>query len=84
VTQLLMKSLVMVDTIGVKPETVKSYELGYKGVIGKKLMIDGYVYYSRYQDFLVGVALVQSRTGANSDLYSPFSSTNLSYVQSTE
>jgi outer membrane receptor protein involved in Fe transport len=67
----------------VKPETVKSYELGYKGVIGKKLLIDGYVYYSRYQDFLVGVALVQSRTGANSDLYSPFSSTNLSYVQNS-
>ncbi|MBM3915014.1 MAG: TonB-dependent receptor [Sphingomonadales bacterium] len=67
----------------VKPETVKSYELGYKGVIGKKLLIDGYIYYSRYQDFLVGVALVQSRSGANSDLYSPFSSTNLSYVQNS-
>lgn len=67
----------------VKPETVKSYEVGYKGVIGKKLLIDAYYYYSRYEDFLVGVALAQSRTGANSDLYSPFTSTNLSYVQNS-
>jgi len=67
----------------VKPETVKSYEVGYKGVIGKKLLIDAYYYYSRYEDFLVGVAVVQSRTGANSDMYSPFTSTNLSYVQNS-
>lgn len=68
----------------VKPETVKSYEIGYKGVIGKKLLVDAYAYYSRYEDFLVGVALVQSRTGANSDLYSPFTSSNLSYTQNSE
>lgn len=68
----------------VKPETVKSYELGYKGVIGKKLLIDAYAYYSRYEDFLVGVALVQSRSGANADLYSPFTSSNLSYTQNSQ
>lgn len=67
----------------VKPETVKSYEIGYKGVLGKRLMVDAYAYFSRYEDFLVGVALVQSRTGANADLYSPFSSSNLSYVQNS-
>ena len=68
----------------VKPETVKSYELGYKGVIGKKLLVDGYVYYSQYQDFLVSNAVVQSRNGANFELYSPYSSTNVSYVQNSD
>lgn len=67
----------------VKPETVKSYELGYKGIIGKKLLVDGYVYYSQYQDFLVSEAVVQSRTGPNFELYSAYSSTNVSYVQNS-
>ncbi len=68
----------------VKPETVKSYELGYKGIIGKKLLVDGYVYYSQYQDFLVSNAVVQSRNGANFELYSAYSSTNVSYVQNSD
>lgn len=68
----------------VVPETVKSYELGYKGVIGKKLLVDAYVYYSRYANFLVSEAVVQSRNGANFELYSPYSSTNVSYVQNSK
>ncbi|HRG22935.1 MAG TPA: TonB-dependent receptor [Chitinophagaceae bacterium] len=67
----------------VKPETVRSYEVGYKGIIGKKLMVDGYVYYSEYKDFLVGVAVAQSRAGNKFELYSPFSSTNVSYTQNS-
>ena len=67
----------------VKPESVKSYELGYKGVIGKKLLIDAYVYYSQYQDFLVGVPVVQSKNGANYELYSAYSSSNVSYQQNS-
>jgi hypothetical protein len=67
----------------VKPETVKSYELGYKGIIGKKLLVDAYVYSSLYQDFLVGVAVAQSRNGSNAELYSPFSTNNLSYTQNS-
>jgi outer membrane receptor protein involved in Fe transport len=67
----------------VKPETVKSYELGYKGVIGKKLLVDGYVYFSKYQDFLVGVAVVQAKNGPNYELYSAYSSNNVSYTQNS-
>lgn len=67
----------------VKPETVRSYEVGYKGIIGKKLLVDGYVYYSEYKDFLVGVAVAQSRAGNKFELYSPFSSTNVSYTQNS-
>ncbi|MBM3432126.1 MAG: TonB-dependent receptor [Bacteroidetes bacterium] len=67
----------------VKPETVKSYELGYKGIIGKKMLVDAYVYSSLYQDFLVGVAVAQSRNGANAELYSPFTTNNVSYNQNS-
>lgn len=68
----------------VKPETVRSYEIGYKGVIGKKLLFDAYYYYSKYKDFLVGVAVVQPKTGAKSEAYSPFSSSNISYTQNSD
>ncbi len=67
----------------VRPEKVFSYEAGYKGVIGKKLLLDAYVYYSRYRDFLVNVAVVQAKNGPQYELYSPFSSTNLSYIQNS-
>lgn len=67
----------------VTPETVYSYEIGYKGVIAKRLLIDAYAYYSRYNDFLVSEAVVQSRTGPQYEIYSPYSSTNLSYVQNS-
>jgi len=65
------------------PETVYSYEAGYKGIIGRILLLDAYVYYSRYQDFLLSAAVVQSRTGPKYEVYSPFSSSNISYKQNS-
>ncbi len=41
-----------------RPEKVKSIEFGYKGVIGKKLLIDASYYYSVYQNFIGGVTIV--------------------------
>jgi len=67
----------------VKPETVGSFELGYKGILMNKLMIDAYGYYSRYQDFLATIVVGQGRTGVPTDLLSPFSTTNLSYTQNS-
>jgi len=46
-----------------KPETVNSYELGYKGLFNKRLLIDLYGYYSQYQDFIGRVSVVQSTSG---------------------
>lgn len=66
-----------------KPETVKSYEIGYKGIIGKKLLLDAYFYYSKYDNFIVSQAVVQSQTGPNYELYSNFSSNNVSYNQNS-
>ncbi len=68
-----------------KPETMKSYEIGYKGVIGKKLLVDLYGYYSQYKDFLVSVAAgqVQADGVGKLPLYSSFSTNNLSYTQNS-
>ncbi len=42
-----------------KPETVKSYEFGYKSLIANKLFIDGYYYYNRFENFIGGQVLIQ-------------------------
>jgi outer membrane receptor protein involved in Fe transport len=42
-----------------KPETCKSYEVGYKALIQNKLLIDIYGYTSRFQDFLGRSNLIQ-------------------------
>jgi outer membrane receptor protein involved in Fe transport len=68
----------------VKPESVSSYELGYKGVLGKKLYLDGYVYYSKYKDFLGRIAVAQSLTGAQTGLFNPLTTRNLSYIQNID
>jgi outer membrane receptor protein involved in Fe transport len=72
----------------VKPETVSSYEVGYKGIIKKKLLVDGYFYYSHYKDFLARYGLGQATappngTGTAVDLFSPFTTTNVSYIQNS-
>ncbi len=68
----------------VKPETVKSYEFGYKGIIAKKLLFDGYIYYSQYNNFLVSKAVVQAAGQYKYEIFSDFSSNNLSYTQNSE
>jgi outer membrane receptor protein involved in Fe transport len=52
-----------------KPETVASWELGYKGVIGGKLVLDVYGFYAQYTNFIGLTVLVKD----------PFSTGN--YVQ---
>ncbi len=47
-----------------KPETVASWELGYKGVIGKKLLIDVYGFYAQYTNFIGLTVLVKDPFGA--------------------
>jgi outer membrane cobalamin receptor len=45
-----------------KPETCKSFEIGYKGLIQSKLLIDVYGYMSRYQDFLGRIPVYETST----------------------
>jgi hypothetical protein len=63
---------------------VHSFEVGYKGILQKKLLVDAYAYYSIYEDFLATTVVGQSRTGALTDLLSPFATTNISYTQNAE
>ncbi len=65
----------------VKPENVSSGEIGYKGLIAKKLLIDGYVYYSRYKDFFARIAVVKAASAVAA--LNPFTSTNYSYIQNS-
>ncbi len=52
-----------------RPERVISYEIGYKGLISNKLMIDAYYYYNTYKNFNAGRVIVknpaQGISGAN-------------------
>jgi len=51
-----------------KPESMRSFEIGYKGLIDKKLLIDMYAYFGKYTDFLGRIVLVQPTN--NNKLYS--------------
>lgn len=44
-----------------KPESSQSFEVGYKGLIAQRLLIDVYAYWARYKDFLSGVTVIQAR-----------------------
>jgi outer membrane receptor protein involved in Fe transport len=67
-----------------KPETVNSYEVGYKGILAKKLLVDAYAYYSVYTNFLGSIALGQSQTGSPTGVLNPLTTTNISYTQNFE
>jgi outer membrane receptor for ferrienterochelin and colicin len=69
----------------VKPETVTSYEIGYKGILAKKILVDVYGYYSDYKNFLATIGVGQSNRPSPStiDLLSPFTTQNVSYIQNS-
>jgi outer membrane receptor protein involved in Fe transport len=71
---------------GIKPETMNSYEIGYRGLISKKLLIDVYGYYSQYKDFLARVAVGRGQSASTNplvsytELASPFTTSNYSFI----
>lgn len=48
-----------------KAESSSSFEVGYKGLIAQKLLIDVYAYWSTYQDFIGSVQVIQARVPGN-------------------
>ncbi|MGI8636029.1 MAG: TonB-dependent receptor domain-containing protein, partial [Segetibacter sp.] len=46
-----------------KPESATSYEIGYKTLIGGKLLIDAYAYYTKYENFIGRITALQSSNG---------------------
>jgi outer membrane receptor protein involved in Fe transport len=45
-----------------KPETMRSFEVGYKSYIKNKLLIDAYAYFGKYEDFIGRIGLYQPAT----------------------
>jgi iron complex outermembrane recepter protein len=41
-----------------QPERIESYEIGYKGIWGKKFFVDAYHYWSKYTNFIGGTSIV--------------------------
>jgi outer membrane receptor protein involved in Fe transport len=46
-----------------EPESVQSWEIGYRGIIAQKLTIDAYTYLSNYTNFFGTVYFVQAKNG---------------------
>jgi outer membrane receptor protein involved in Fe transport len=46
-----------------KPESMRSFEVGYKSLIKDRLLIDMYAYFGKYTDFLGRVVVVQPTRG---------------------
>jgi outer membrane receptor protein involved in Fe transport len=65
----------------VLPESVTSYEVGYRGVIKKKLVVDAYYYFSEYKNFFSTIAVVKAASALAA--LNPFTSLNYSYIQNS-
>jgi iron complex outermembrane receptor protein len=46
----------------IKSEKVKSYEIGYKGLIGKKVLVDVNYYFSQYTDFMINTVVARAKS----------------------
>ncbi|MCX2484087.1 TonB-dependent receptor [Pedobacter sp. MR2016-24] len=51
------------DPKGVRPESVKAYEVGYKALLGPRLLLDAYAYYNQYKNFITSVDVYQNKGG---------------------
>jgi outer membrane receptor protein involved in Fe transport len=54
--------LVKSNVAYIKPERVKVFELGYKGMINNKLVIDANYYFCSYNDFLLNQVVMQPQS----------------------
>ncbi|MCP9770781.1 TonB-dependent receptor [Lacihabitans sp. LS3-19] len=51
-----------------QPERIQSYEIGYKGLWGKKLFVDAYHYWSKYTNFIGGTSILVPTAAAGPGL----------------
>lgn len=57
----------------VKPESVTTFEVGYKSLIAKKILIDAYTYFGNYDDFISRRDVIQFPGGTPSTTFKGFS-----------
>lgn len=78
------QKLVKANFETVQPETVQSFEVGYRGLITSNFLIDAYFYSSKYKDFIARTAVARGASGnvetSVAELMSPFTSANYSFV----
>ena len=60
-----------------KPERVKSFEVGYKGVWGQNLLVDAYAYFNRFENFNGSQVLVQDASDSGLQGPNPLTGLNL-------
>ena len=48
-------------------EKVNTFEIGYKGLIKNKLLVDAYYYYSNYRDFITEIDFAQAPEGSTQE-----------------
>ncbi|SFT50359.1 TonB-dependent Receptor Plug Domain [Algoriphagus locisalis] len=60
-----------------QPERVKSFEVGYKGIWGQKLLVDAYAYFNRFENFNGSQVLVQDASDAGLAGPNPMTGLNL-------
>ncbi len=63
-----LASLPKYKRTALQPEKIESYEIGYKGLIAKKLFIDTYFYTSKYTNFIGGTAILVPTAAAGPGL----------------
>ncbi len=44
-----------------KPESMKSFEIGYKGLFSRRVLLDAFFYYSKYKNFIGQAFVAQSK-----------------------
>jgi len=76
--------LVVSDFPRIKPEIANSFEVGFRGLVTRSFLVDAYVYFSEYKDFIGRRAVGRGKSGdpaqAAVDLASPFTTDNYSFV----
>ncbi len=78
-SSVLANSPVVIKPGQVKPESVNSFEVGYKGLqMENKLLIDIYAYFGQYKDFLSRISTMQTLTGIAADITNPSKRRNIS------
>jgi len=83
-TSVLAGSPVTFTPNAAKPESVSSFETGYKGLLMQnKMLIDVYGYFGQYKDFLGRVSTMQTTTGNAADITNPAKRRNISVPVNT-
>ncbi|WP_126971079.1 TonB-dependent receptor domain-containing protein [Gynurincola endophyticus] len=67
-----------------KPEIANSYEIGYRGLVTNNLLIDAYLYFCNYENFIGRTAVGRAMATPGASIVNPLTSENYSSPQNSE